>query len=76
MISTLIGIYYQRQINMENNILVSELKATLARLEIIKNNISDDFTKQISKDVIQYMTPLVKDVEEAYKNKNDSSDKQ
>ena len=61
---------------MENNILVSELKATLARLEIIKNNVSDEFTKQISKDVIQYMTPLVKDVEEAYKNKGQSSDTQ
>lgn len=57
---------------MENNILVSELKATLARLEIIKNNISDDFTKQISKDVIQYMTPLVKDVEDAFNRRNDT----
>ena len=56
--------------------MVIVLKATLARLEIIKNNISDDFTKQISKDVIQYMTPLVKDVEEAYKNKGQSSDTQ
>jgi len=48
-----------------NNILLTELKATLARITIIKNNISDDVTKQLSKDVESYLTPLVQDVEQA-----------
>jgi len=55
-----------------DNVLITELKATVARLEIIKNNTSDDFMRQISKDVIQYMTPLVQDVEGAFKVKNDN----
>lgn len=58
-----------------NNILLSELKATLARIIIIKNNVSDDVTKQLSKDVESYLTPLVQDVEQALNALNDSSTK-
>ena len=58
-----------------NNILLTELKATLARVTIIKNNTSDDITKQLSKDVESYMTPLVQDVEQALKTLNDPSTK-
>jgi hypothetical protein len=58
-----------------NNILLSELKATLARVTIIKNNISDEVTNQLSKDVESYLTPLVQDVEQALKTLNDSPTK-
>ena len=58
-----------------NNILLTELKATLARVTIIKNNTSDDITKQLSKDVESYLTPLVQDVEQALKTLNDPSTK-
>lgn len=56
-----------------NNILLSELKATLARITVIKNNISDDVTKQLSKDVESYLTPLVQDVEQALKTLSETS---
>lgn len=55
-----------------NNILLSELKATLARVTIIKNNISDEVTNQLSKDVESYLTPLVQDVEQALKTLNEA----
>lgn len=58
-----------------DNVLLTELKATLARVTIIKNNTSDDITKQISKDVESYLTPLVQDVEQALKTLNDPSTK-
>lgn len=58
-----------------DNVLLTELKATLARVTIIKNNTSDDITKQLSKDVESYMTPLVQDVEQALKTLNDPSTK-
>lgn len=54
-----------------NNVLLNELKATLARVTIIKNNTSDDITKQLAKDVESYMTPLIQDVEQALKTLND-----
>ena len=56
-----------------NNILLTELKATLARINIIKNNTSDDVTKQLSKDLESYLTPLVQDVETALKSLSDAS---
>jgi hypothetical protein len=58
-----------------DNILLTELKATLARVTIIKNNTSDDITKQLSKDVESYMIPLVQDIEQALKTLNDSPTK-
>lgn len=48
-----------------DNILVSELTATLNRVKIIGDNISDPVTKQLSKDVMQYLTPLIDDIKQA-----------
>lgn len=51
-----------------NNVLVSELKATLNRVTIIKDNISDDLTKNLSANVEQVLGQIIAQVKQALEN--------
>lgn len=59
-----------------DNILVIELTATLNRVKIIGDNVTDPVTKQLSKDVTQYLVPLIEDITKALEQIAKNSEKQ
>jgi len=59
-----------------DNILVIELTATLNRVKIIGDNVTDPVTKQLSKDVTQYLVPLIEDINKALEQIAKNSEKQ
>lgn len=51
---------------MKESVLLIELKATSRRIEIIRDNTSDETTKTVAVGVLQYLTQIIEQVKVAF----------